>query len=51
MLTPMAPNYANLFMDNIEHNLLRTYFQSHNISNNLNVTVLQKKFKTAAARP
>ena len=29
---PMAPNYANLFMDHSEQNLLRDYFQKTGLS-------------------
>ena len=32
MGTPMAPNYANLFMDNFERNLLRDYSQKTGLS-------------------
>ena len=32
MGTPMAPNYANLFMDNFEKNLLRDYSQKTGLS-------------------
>ena len=32
MGTPMAPNYANKFMDNFEQNLLRDYFQETRLS-------------------
>ena len=32
MGTPVAPSYANLFMDNFEQNLLRDYFQKTSLS-------------------
>ena len=32
METPMAPNYANLFMDNFEQNLLHDYSQKTGLS-------------------
>ena len=32
MGTPMAPNYANLFMDNFEQNLLRDYSKKSGLS-------------------
>ena len=32
MGTPMAPNYANLFMDNFEQNLLHDYSQKTGLS-------------------
>ena len=32
METPMAPNYANVFLDNFEQNLMRDYFQKTGLS-------------------
>ena len=32
MGTPMTPNYANLFMDNFEQNLMRDYYQITGLS-------------------